>query len=49
MTPDDFKTIVIGLIEDSVIYLNETNQSTDLPIGVWVAGLIPDLEVLGEE
>jgi len=49
MTPEDFKIIVDGLIEAQIIYLNETDQSTDFPLCDWCSGLIADLEVLGEE
>jgi len=48
MTPEDFKIIVNGLIEDQVIYLKETDQSTGLPLCDWAAGLITSLEVVGK-
>jgi protein-disulfide isomerase-like protein with CxxC motif len=49
MTPEDFKIIVNGLVEDQVIYLKETDQSTDFPLCDWCFGLISALEVVGEE
>ena len=49
MTPADFKIIVNGLIEDQIIYLNETDQSTDFPLCDWCFELIDALKVVGDE